>query len=122
MLAADEETPLLAQDSDEIHEVGSRTARTPLPWRQFSILLLLQLVEPLTSQVIAPFLPQVRELPSQSAKSHELSFLQLVREIGITHGNESQVGYYVGLVVSPPTHVLAQSHSEHLKAFIVLHH
>ncbi|KIM62453.1 hypothetical protein SCLCIDRAFT_1215024, partial [Scleroderma citrinum Foug A] len=81
-MLADEETPLLIQDRDEVHEVRARTARTPLPWRQFSILLLLQLVEPLTSQVIAPFLPQ------------------LVREIGITHGDESQVGYYVGLMYS----------------------
>ncbi|KAL4066073.1 major facilitator superfamily domain-containing protein [Scleroderma yunnanense] len=81
-MSADEETPLLAQSTDEDQEVSSRTARTPLPWRQFSILLALQLVEPLTSQVIAPFLPQ------------------LIREIGITNGDESQVGYYVGLMHS----------------------
>ena len=79
-MLADEETPLLVQDSDEDHGVSSRTARTPLPWRQFSILLLLQLVEPLTSQVIAPFLPQVRELPSQSSNTHELSFTPPARQ------------------------------------------
>lgn len=33
---------------------------TPVPWRQFSIVLFLQLAEPLTSQVIYPFLPEVR--------------------------------------------------------------
>lgn len=49
----DEETPLLqAQDKQ-------KTGRTPLPWRQFALILLLQLAEPLTSQVIAPFAPQV---------------------------------------------------------------
>ncbi|KAL4266743.1 MFS transporter superfamily protein [Pleurotus pulmonarius] len=56
--------------------------RTPLPWFQFSILLFLQLAEPLTSQVIYPFVPQ------------------LVREIGVTGGDESKVGYYVGIMQS----------------------
>ncbi|RDB26101.1 Protein ZINC INDUCED FACILITATOR-LIKE 1 [Hypsizygus marmoreus] len=69
----DEETPLLHSQP---------VKRTPLPWFQFSIVLFLQLAEPLTSQVIYPFAPQ------------------LIRDIGITHGNESQVGYYVGLMQS----------------------
>lgn len=47
----DEETPLL--------QPVQKKARTPLPLRQFSILLFLQLAEPLTSQVISPFAPQV---------------------------------------------------------------
>jgi len=70
----DEETPLLRSQQS--------TKRTPLPWFQFSLVLFLQLAEPLTSQVIYPFMPE------------------LVREIGITHGNESQVGYYVGIMQS----------------------
>ena len=49
--AVDEETPLLREQ---------KKVRTPLPWRQLSIILLLQLAEPLTSQVIAPFAPEVR--------------------------------------------------------------
>ena len=50
--AVDEETPLLqAQER--------KKGRTPLPWRQFSIILFIQLSEPLSSQVIAPFAPQV---------------------------------------------------------------
>ena len=53
-----------------------------MPWSQFSLVLFLQLAEPLTSQVIFPFTPQ------------------LIREIGITHGDDKQVGYYVGLLVS----------------------
>ncbi|KAG6827619.1 hypothetical protein H0H92_011076 [Tricholoma furcatifolium] len=69
----DEETPLLPQQPKK---------RTPLPWAQFTIVLLLQLAEPLTSQVISPFAPQ------------------LIRDIGVTDGNESRVGYYVGLLQS----------------------
>ncbi|EGN98724.1 hypothetical protein SERLA73DRAFT_181341 [Serpula lacrymans var. lacrymans S7.3] len=72
---ADEETPLLQQEQQ-------KKQRTPLPWRQFSIILFLQLAEPLTSQVISPFAPQ------------------LIRDIGITNGDETKVGYYVGLMHS----------------------
>lgn len=36
-----------------------KKAANPLPWFQFSIILFLQLAEPLTSQVIYPFAPQV---------------------------------------------------------------
>lgn len=71
----DEETPLLPP-------LQQKKARTPLPWRQFSIILFLQLAEPFTSQVIAPFAPQ------------------LIRDIGITNGDETSVGYYVGLMYS----------------------
>ncbi|KDR78797.1 hypothetical protein GALMADRAFT_244352 [Galerina marginata CBS 339.88] len=71
----DEETPLLAQNA-------SKKRPTPLPWAQFSIVMFLQLAEPLTSQVIYPFAPQ------------------LIRDLGITNGNESKVGYYVGLMQS----------------------
>ncbi|KAF8183403.1 member of major facilitator superfamily multidrug-resistance, DHA1 sub-family [Pholiota molesta] len=69
----DEETPLLEHGKKKV---------TPLPWFQFSIVLFLQLAEPLTSQVIYPFAPQ------------------LIRDLGITNGNETQVGYYVGLMQS----------------------
>jgi len=46
----DEETPLLHSQPVKI---------TPLPWVQFSIIQFVQLAEPLTSQVIYPFAPQV---------------------------------------------------------------
>lgn len=72
----DEETPLL------LGEDGKKKTATPLPWFQFSIVLFLQLAEPLTSQVISPFMPQ------------------LVRELGITGGDEAKVGYYVGMMQS----------------------
>jgi len=48
----DEETPLLQENN-------AKKRPTPLPWFQFSIVLFLQLAEPLTSQVIYPFAPQV---------------------------------------------------------------
>lgn len=47
----DEETPLLRSQQS--------LKPTPLPWFQFSIVMFLQLAEPLTSQVIYPFAPQV---------------------------------------------------------------
>ncbi|KDQ59075.1 hypothetical protein JAAARDRAFT_192627 [Jaapia argillacea MUCL 33604] len=71
----DEESPLLAPEQ-------RKKKRTPLPWAQFSIVLFLQLAEPLTGQVISPFAPD------------------LIRNVGITHGDETKVGYYVGLMHS----------------------
>lgn len=70
-----EETPLL-------HAQQQKRQRTPLPWRQFTIILFLQLAEPLTSQLISPFAPQ------------------LIRDIGVTNGDETKVGVYVGLLHS----------------------
>jgi len=73
---SDEETPLLPR---------AKPTKTPIPWAQLSILLVLQLAEPLTSQVISPFAPD------------------LIRNIGITGGDEAKVGYYVGLMVRSST-------------------
>ncbi|KAI1797331.1 MFS general substrate transporter [Ganoderma leucocontextum] len=72
---ADEETPLLRSES-------RKPNKTPIPWGQFTILLICQLAEPLTSQVINPFAPE------------------LIRSLGITHGDETKVGYYVGVMQS----------------------
>lgn len=74
----DEETPLLRSEGN----TPAKKPQTPLPWRQFSMLLVLQIAEPMTSQVISPFAPQ------------------LIRDIGITHGDEALVSFYVGLLVS----------------------
>lgn len=74
----DEETPLLQSEGN----APTKKPQTPLPWRQFSILLVLQIAEPMTSQVISPFAPQ------------------LIRDIGITHGDEALVSFYVGLLHS----------------------
>ncbi|KAF9244656.1 major facilitator superfamily domain-containing protein [Melanogaster broomeanus] len=82
----DEQTPLLSSSDSERHahdeEQPPRNQRTPLPWRQLAILLIIQISEPLTSQVISPFAPQ------------------LIRDVGITNGDEAQVGFYVGLLHS----------------------
>lgn len=51
----DEETPLLRSEH-------AKKSPTPLPWFQFSIVLFQQLAEPLTSQVIYPFAPEVFHL------------------------------------------------------------
>ncbi|KIK47446.1 hypothetical protein CY34DRAFT_250139 [Suillus luteus UH-Slu-Lm8-n1] len=61
----DEETPLL-------HPVPP-TTKTPLPWRQFSILLFMQLAEPLASQVLSPLIPQVSS-SSPSSTNYERDF------------------------------------------------
>ncbi|KAG1735527.1 major facilitator superfamily domain-containing protein [Suillus lakei] len=80
---ADEETPLLhANDCVEVQQKPPIAGKTPLPWRQFSIILSLQILEPMTSQVISPFAPQ------------------LIRNIGVTNGEETRVGVYVGLLQS----------------------
>ncbi|KAG2063895.1 MFS general substrate transporter [Suillus decipiens] len=71
----DEEAPLLQQP-------GQPTTRTPLPWNQFWIILFAQLSDPLTSLTLTPFIPE------------------LIRDIGVTHGDETQVGYYVGILQS----------------------
>lgn len=62
----DEETPLLQTQQKK---------RSPIDWSQFMIVLFLQLAEPLTSQVIYPFSPQVsvQELQSLNWRPHNLS-------------------------------------------------
>jgi hypothetical protein len=50
----DEETPLLQSDQET-----SLKEPTPIPWRQVILVLIIQCGEPLTSQVISPFAPEV---------------------------------------------------------------
>ncbi|KAG2363838.1 MFS multidrug-resistance DHA1 sub-family [Suillus spraguei] len=71
----DEETSLLQQPEQVV-------AKTPLPWDQFWIILVLQFSDYLVIDTLAPFTPQ------------------LIRDIGVTHGDETQVGYYVGMLRS----------------------
>ncbi|KAJ7650817.1 member of major facilitator superfamily multidrug-resistance, DHA1 sub-family [Roridomyces roridus] len=77
----DETQPLLPR-RDDSNDVERKPTPTPLPYFQLSIVLFLQLAEPLTSHVIYPFTPQ------------------LIRDIGITNGDETKVGYYVGIMQS----------------------
>lgn len=86
----DEETPLLPEQQQK--------KPTPLPWAQFSIILVLQLAEPLTSQVIYPFAPQVCCIRCPAVIATHVR-RQLIRDVGITHGDETRVGYYVGVMV-----------------------
>ncbi|KAJ8496604.1 hypothetical protein ONZ51_g991 [Trametes cubensis] len=58
-----------------------KVEETPLPKMQLFILLYLQLAEPITSTVIYPFVNQ------------------LVRETGVTGGDERKTGYFAGLIV-----------------------
>ncbi|CAE6442044.1 unnamed protein product [Rhizoctonia solani] len=95
---SDEQRPLLGPSQttqDDVHppsEVASDSARrqngqdqhkiTPLPMRQLSILLLMQLSEPIAYSVIYPFVAR------------------LVNETGITGGDGSKIGYYTGMIES----------------------
>ncbi|KAJ7056894.1 member of major facilitator superfamily multidrug-resistance, DHA1 sub-family [Mycena amicta] len=78
----DETQRLLVTPHESYDSHDTPPKRTPLPTTQLSIVLFLQLAEPLTSQVIYPFLPQ------------------LIRDVGITNGDETKVGYYVGIMQS----------------------
>ncbi|KAI0329057.1 hypothetical protein GY45DRAFT_1325447 [Cubamyces sp. BRFM 1775] len=59
----DEETPLLRSESQG--QGHHKRKHNPIPWGQFCILLILQLAEPLTSQVIYPFAPEVSTAPKR---------------------------------------------------------
>ncbi|EMD34052.1 hypothetical protein CERSUDRAFT_117561 [Gelatoporia subvermispora B] len=74
---ADEETALLSRPQDK-----RAKKPTPLPTTQLSILMVLQLAEPITSHCIYPFINQ------------------LISELDITGGDERKVGYYAGLIQS----------------------
>ncbi|KAJ7220227.1 major facilitator superfamily domain-containing protein [Mycena pura] len=56
--------------------------RTPLPKLQVFILMIIQFSEPLTALVIYPFI------------------MQLIRDIGITGGDEAKTGYFAGIIES----------------------
>ncbi|KAH7345487.1 major facilitator superfamily domain-containing protein [Rhizoctonia solani] len=95
---SDEQQPLLGpvQDTHEDAclpaEVVSDSAQRqneddqqkimPLPMKQLSILLLMQLSEPIAYSVIYPFIAR------------------LVNETGITGGDGSKIGYYTGMIES----------------------
>ncbi|KAJ3995654.1 major facilitator superfamily domain-containing protein [Lentinula boryana] len=56
--------------------------RTPLPKLQLSLILLIQITEPITAEVIYPFI------------------IGAVRSTGITCGDEKKTGYYAGVIES----------------------
>jgi hypothetical protein len=90
----DEETPLLQRPKQP-------TTRTPLPWNQFWILLFVQLSDSVASLTLTPFTPQVSVSYLLRLESdHNRNLVKLIRDIGVTHGDESQVAHYVGILVS----------------------
>ena len=99
-----EDTPLLSSEST------LQKPSTPVPWAQVWILLVLQLAEPLTSQVIYPFTPEVCHFLQTLFWFLLIYPLQFVRNVGITHGDESRVGYYVGMMVCPRVDTSITSH------------
>ncbi|KAG1774830.1 major facilitator superfamily domain-containing protein [Suillus placidus] len=74
-IIANETTPLVPAK-------GSKKPKTPLPKLQIGILITLQLAEPIASTSIFPYINQ------------------LIRELGITGGNDAAVGYYAGMIES----------------------
>ena len=90
---ANERTPLLVIENRRL---------TPLPKRQITILLLLQMCEPITSQSIYPYINEVSSIDLNSLLDLilYLYLLQLISELGITGGDEKKVGYYAGLIVN----------------------
>lgn len=87
--ATDEETPLL-QDQPR--------KKTPLPWFQLWLVILLQMGESMTAQVISPFVPQVSMIMNGSSNGLSIR-IQLIRDLGVAGGDETKVGYYVGMMV-----------------------
>ncbi|OSC99918.1 MFS general substrate transporter [Trametes coccinea BRFM310] len=80
--ASDERRAEIVQGTAPSAECVDDVKETPLPKLQLFILLYLQLAEPITSTVIYPFVNQ------------------LVRETGITDGDERKTGYFAGLIES----------------------
>lgn len=85
---ATERTPLVEQedrDNRGLIQAADRPVEkpTPLPKLQLFSLFYIQFCEPITATVIYPFV------------------VQLVRDTGITHGDEAKTGYFAGFIVSP---------------------
>ncbi|KAG1770674.1 MFS general substrate transporter [Suillus occidentalis] len=74
-VTSSETTPLIPAGA-------SKKPKTPLPKLQIGILMTLQLVEPIASMSILPYINQ------------------LIRELGITGGDDAAVGYYAGIIES----------------------
>lgn len=72
----DERAPLL--------DVEAAPKVTPLPRLQLFVAIFIQIAEPVTCSVIYPFVND------------------LIRDLGVTGGDEKKTGYYVGVVVSVP--------------------
>jgi MFS family permease len=72
----------IANEHSTLLPLGPRRNEPRFPTFQFTVLVLVQICEPLSSQLIYPFIPQ------------------LVSELPITGGDKNKVGYYAGLIES----------------------
>ncbi|KAJ7065739.1 major facilitator superfamily domain-containing protein [Mycena amicta] len=68
--------------AQELEEPTGSQRCTPLPKLQLFILILIQFAEPVTALVIYPFI------------------IQLIRDTGITGGDESKTGHFAGIIES----------------------
>ncbi|KAI6040742.1 major facilitator superfamily domain-containing protein [Pisolithus marmoratus] len=73
-MSMDETNPLL-EDSQAV-------TKTPLPKTQLGLVLFVLFTEPMSAQYIFPFINQ------------------LIRELGVTGGDDRKIGYYAGIIVS----------------------
>ncbi|KAI6155625.1 major facilitator superfamily domain-containing protein [Pisolithus tinctorius] len=73
-MTTDESTPLL--------ENTQAKAKTPLPKTQLGLVLFVLFTEPMSAQYIFPFINQ------------------LIRELGVTGGDDRKIGYYAGIIES----------------------
>lgn len=89
-IGGDEHTPLLRHRDNDDGDANYTSAKstvsvsppyTPLPKLQLGVCILIQFAEPITALCILPFINQ------------------LVSELDITRGDQSRVGYYVGIIV-----------------------
>ncbi|KAG2338606.1 MFS general substrate transporter [Suillus weaverae] len=81
MITAD--SPCIASETTPLVPVGvSKRPKTPLPKFQIGILMMLHVTEPIASMSIFPYINQ------------------LIRELGITGGDDAAVGYYAGIIES----------------------
>jgi hypothetical protein len=82
-MSAEEHTPLLVdpQVASVNNPKPQSAVPTPLPKLQFFTICFIQFAEPVTAVVVYPFI------------------VQLVRDTGITGGDEAQNGYYAGFIV-----------------------
>lgn len=82
-MASTIEESLTPMHSDFLgNDVEEPERRTPLPKFQLLSVYLIQFAEPVTALCIYPFVNQ------------------LVRETGITKGDDKRTGYYAGIIVS----------------------
>lgn len=91
-------------DLDHVQAEFGESGETVVPKRsnsQLAIILLVLLCEPITAFMPMPFFAQVKSLLSGGETDAYLtiSLRKLVTESGVTNGDPSQVGFYVGIIV-----------------------